>query len=267
MRPSLVARVPVRRCAASSASVPAERLGACRAQWGQRWSIKRYSAARRGDGRGAGDSGGLRVRTTPSQRRSARRGRGAAADESLDFFAVVAEDMSRANNFYIGKLAELRISLEEILSERRNAYRSHHTSADASYLLRLRDIYVDLAALRSFCELNKTGLYKIIKKHDKVMQTATLEGWLKTIERQSFSHAAEPVTLMEQVTSLVSRDKLIEWERFATEQQMRSSDDIFPSVRFPNLAASVLVFVVLASTPAVLPTDPAASRCLALTVF
>lgn len=190
-------------------------------------------------------------------------------DENLDFFAVIADEMNKVNNFYIGKLAQLRISLEDILTERKNAYRSHHTSADASYLLRLRDIYVDLAALRSFCDLNKTGFYKIIKKYDKILQESTLEGWMKTIECQSFAHAAEPVTLMDTVTSLVSRDKLIEWERFATEQQSLKSamDDIFPAVRLPNLAISLLVFVVLLSMPSVIPYDPAASRCLSLTVF
>lgn len=197
-------------------------------------------------------------------------------DENLDFFALIVEEMNKVNNFYIGKLAELRISLEEIFSERKNSYRSHHTSADASYLLRLRDIYVDLAALRSFCELNKTGFYKIIKKYDKIMQENTLESWLKTIERQSFAHAAEPVTLMDTVTSLVSRDKLIEWERFATEQQLNSSqnslNDIFPSVRFPNLFFALFVFFIL-----LLPTSPisyvipshdfAATRCFALLIF
>jgi hypothetical protein len=45
--------------------------------------------------------------------------------------------------------------LQMFLRTRRNVYRIHHTGGEPSYLLRLRDIYVELAALRSFAELNK----------------------------------------------------------------------------------------------------------------
>lgn len=193
---------------------------------------------------------------------------GDTIDDSLDFFRVIADEMDKINKFFVGKLAQLRVSLETIQEERRNAYRNHHTSSsDSAYLLRLRDIYVDLAALRSYCDLNKTGFYKIIKKYDKVMQDSTLEGWLTTVERQSFATNTEPVMLMEAVTSLVSRDKLIEWERFATEQQSRASDDIFPSVRFPQLLFSFFLFALSLLAPRgglSLVSDPVASRCLSL---
>ena len=35
-------------------------------------------------------------------------------DDSLDFFKVICEEMNKINNFFIGKLAQLRILLEEI---------------------------------------------------------------------------------------------------------------------------------------------------------
>ena len=68
------------------------------------------------------------------------------------------------------KLATLRIALEGITNKRRNSYRSHHTSSETTDLATLRDIYVELAALRSYCDLNQTGFYKIIKKYDKTME-------------------------------------------------------------------------------------------------
>lgn len=193
-----------------------------------------------------------------------REGTPAEFDESLDFFAVIVEEMNKINNFYIGKLAALRISLDEILIERRNKYRSHHTSSDASYLLRLRDIYVDLAALRSYCELNRTAFYKIIKKYDKVLEESNVDSWMKTVERQSFTNQSEPLQLMDVVTSLVSRDKLIEWERFATEQQTKANDDLFPSVRFYGLFLSLTMFGASLCLPTIIPNDPAASRCMSL---
>ena len=35
-------------------------------------------------------------------------------DDSLDFFKVICEELNKINNFFIGKLAQLRILLEEI---------------------------------------------------------------------------------------------------------------------------------------------------------
>lgn len=36
------------------------------------------------------------------------------SDESIDFFKVIVDEMNKINNFFVGKLAELRISLDEI---------------------------------------------------------------------------------------------------------------------------------------------------------
>ena len=33
---------------------------------------------------------------------------------------------------------------------------------------------MELAALRSYCDLNQTGFYKIIKKYDKTMEVCTV---------------------------------------------------------------------------------------------
>eukprot|EP01038_Epipyxis_sp_PR26KG_P009656 gene9656-12998_t len=189
-------------------------------------------------------------------------------DDSIEFFPAIIEEINKVNNFFVGKIAELRIELDEITSTRRNAYRTHHTGGDSSSsLLRLRDIYVQLAALRSFCTLNHTGFYKIIKKYDKIMEENTLESWMVTVKRQAFSTAVEsnePLQLMDIVTSLVSRDKLIEWERFATEQQNKINDDIFPSVRFFGLTISIIIFAISLFFPLITPNDPQASRCLSL---
>ena len=79
------------------------------------------------------------------------------SNENVDFFAVIQSEIEKINKFFVGKLAELRISLDQITSKRRNVYFSHHTSAETD-LVRLRDIYIQLAALRSYCDLNQTGI-------------------------------------------------------------------------------------------------------------
>lgn len=83
---------------------------------------------------------------------------------------IISETDSDYCDTLFSKLAALRIALEGITSKRRNAYRSHHTSGESTDLATLKNIYVELAALRSYCDLNQTGFYKIIKKYDKIME-------------------------------------------------------------------------------------------------
>lgn len=184
-----------------------------------------------------------------------------------DFFVVLQEQIAKISKFFIGKLAELRIALDIISNKRRNSYRSHHTGGDQVDLNQLRDIYVELAALKSYGDLNKQGLVKIIKKYDKILEKSTLESWIPTIERQPFATSPEPMQLMEVVTNYVSRDKLIEWEKFATEAQKGTNDDIIPEVNLHGLFFSIAIFVLSLLMPLVTPNDPSASRCMSLLLF
>jgi phosphate transporter len=187
----------------------------------------------------------------------------AVLDENAEFFPVIKEEIEKINKFFVGKLAELRLNLDEITRKRRNSYLAHHTGTDSD-LKNLRDIYVKLAALRSYCDLNQTGFYKIIKKYDKVMGETTLETWMPVVERQPFATSTEPLQLIEVVTGLVSRDKLLEWEMLATEEQMKVTDDIFPAVRWHGMFISLTVFLVSLFVPIVSPEDPAACRCMSI---
>jgi hypothetical protein len=65
---------------------------------------------------------------------------------------------------------------------------------------------------------------------------------------------------MDIVTTFVSRDKLLEWEMFATEQQFKVHDDIFSGLRLHGLILSVIVFGVSLCVPVITPEDPAAHR-------
>jgi len=79
--------------------------------------------------------------------------------------------------------------------------------------------------------------------------------------------SSEPLQLMDIVTNLVSRDKLIEWEMFATEIQNKNDDDIFPSVRSYGVVIALIVYLVSLAVPLVSPNDPAACRCMSLLLF
>ena len=185
--------------------------------------------------------------------------------EGLDFFATILEEMNKINNFYVGKTAELRINIESMTRPRSNSYITHHTSgSDPSFLLKLRNLYVEVNALKEYAELNKTGFYKIIKKYDKAMGTKTLEEWLHTLDRQPFSIVDEPITLLDIITGLVSRDKLLEWDKFASDQQSKTNDDIFPSVRPVGLIISIIVFILSFYVPIISADDPCARRCMSL---
>ena len=88
-------------------------------------------------------------------------------------------------------------------------------------------IFMSSWLLALFSELNKTGFYKIIKKYDKLIdeQPKAMKTWMP--RQAAFYRDNEPRVLMERITQLVSRDKLIEWEAFATEEATRKLDDVF----------------------------------------
>ena len=82
-------------------------------------------------------------------------------DETAEFFPFLIKEIDNVNKFFVGKLAELRINLELLISKRSNAAFGHHTSSETD-ILTLRDIYIDLRALKGYCELNTTGATPLI---------------------------------------------------------------------------------------------------------
>lgn len=194
-----------------------------------------------------------------------------ARTNSTDFFDLLQEEIDKINKFYLGKLATLTIDVETITSKIESKEYAHFSSENSMplNLVKLRDVYIELAALRSYIELNKTGFYKILKKYDKVVNepSKAMQTWLPIINEQSFTQTKKPTALMEKIAMWVSRDKLLEWETFATEEATRKLDDVFPSVRISGLVVSLGLFFVSCSVELIHPADPCAERCLSLVLL
>ena len=193
-----------------------------------------------------------------------KKGKGTNVPSSEEFFDVILEEMKKSNNFFVGKQSELRLALETMTNARNNSYLTHHTGSDPNFLSNLRTIYIELTNLISYSELSKMGFNKIIKKYDKALGTNTLHVWQQTIDRQPFTMAFEAVQLMDIVTSLVSRDKLMEWDRMEKENKAMTKEDIFPAVRIPGLVVSILLFLITYFFPVIAADDPCAQRCMSL---
>ena len=101
------------------------------------------------------------------------------------------------------------------------------------------------------------GFYKIVKKYDKVLD-------LDTLNIQSFASSEEPADMTERIANVVSRDKLIEWERFATEKATKSRDVLFPALRPWGVIFSIIVFFFSAYVPLMPTADLAARKCLSI---
>ena len=194
-----------------------------------------------------------------------------SAQEGEEFFAVIAGEIDKINEFFIGKLSQIRVDLENLMDRRGDSFLLHHSSSGAGRLndvIKLRDLYIELVALRSYTELNRTGFYKIIKKYDKVLEKLpkSLPTWEAIVDKQPFcSSLEEQKRLMRTVTVIVSRDKLIEWELYAMNKHNQSKDAIFPSVRFTGLAISIVVFLASIAFP--YSTDRCVSHCFSITAF
>ena len=91
-----------------------------------------------------------------------------------DFNVVIMAEVENINKFYNGKLAELRSDYISIIASRENNLKKHHAGAQIESVNKLRAIYLDVSRLKSYCELNDLGFYKIVKKYDKVMEENTL---------------------------------------------------------------------------------------------
>ena len=74
------------------------------------------------------------------------RGRGDRGGEISEhrLFGLLQEDIDKINKFFLGKLASLRVDLEAMTAKPNRGY-AHHAESHVD-LLRLRDIYVELAA-------------------------------------------------------------------------------------------------------------------------
>ena len=199
-------------------------------------------------------------------------------DENALFFTLVAEEIHKINQFFLGKLAVLRLELQGLAETLQDTLMQHHSSglAAAGYA-KLRKLYVDILLLRQYSEINQTGFYKILKKHDKQlwnedsMTVAAMPIWMRVVEKQPFAVGgdSEIAQLLSQIQGLVSREKLLELEQYALENHKNSHDNVFPSVRGHGLAASVGVLALLLALPdeGLIHGDHCASRCAVLLAF
>jgi hypothetical protein len=87
------------------------------------------------------------------------------------------------------------------------------------------------------------------------MGEESLPTWKNMVNGQPFATATAPQTLVDVVSSLVSREKLLAWEQFGHDQKVAMSGDftLFPNIRMQGLALSLFVLVL---TYAVLPLYP-----------
>jgi phosphate transporter len=191
---------------------------------------------------------------------------GKELDESIDFFSQIREELDKVDSFYQTKITELKLKLDDLTSHRYNPYRSHHTSSSELDITNLRDIYIELVTLKNYCELNGTGFYKIIKKYDKTMEEKTLDTWMNFIGRKPFSLITDLLSLCTIIESLVSREKLLEWERSAFELQKLAAEQLFPGVRPIGLIISILLFIASKFIP-LINKDAVAGRCLQLLIL
>lgn len=82
-------------------------------------------------------------------------------DVENDFMFVAREELIKVNKFFVGKLADLQFRLSSILDRRRDSYRTHHTASMPSDLNKIREMYLELKNLQTFCSLNQTGSIKL----------------------------------------------------------------------------------------------------------
>ncbi len=74
-----------------------------------------------------------------------------------EFFPILELEVDKINKFYVGKCAEIKLSLDLIQVKRANWAQSHHTGNKPSDLSSIRDMYIESKALVSYQKLNRIG--------------------------------------------------------------------------------------------------------------
>lgn len=81
-------------------------------------------------------------------------------NDTDDFIGLLQMEVDKINTFFISKISEINTSFDLIMKHRRNAFKSHHSSSDlATDLQSIRNTYLELSALNSYIDFNKTGRY------------------------------------------------------------------------------------------------------------
>ena len=199
------------------------------------------------------------------------------SNENEDFFYLILEELDKINNFYIGKLATLRVEISQLNVT--DELVLHHASGAHRDFSKLRELYLQVLFLRSYSELCHTGFYKILKKFDKLFseqpqgqdaseKLKVMPIWMRLVDKQPFTVVSEVTSLMESIQKLLSRDKLLELEQFAIDHANDKFDVVMPSVRIKGLAVSfTLLLVLLNFAKDIVPNDKCASRCAVLLIF
>jgi SPX domain protein involved in polyphosphate accumulation len=76
----------------------------------------------------------------------------------------------------------------------------------------VKKLYIDLMRLQNYVRLNGTGFRKIVKKFDKTMHRESLPSFMNNLKNRRFMVSSDCIELVEMTTSLVSRDKLMDWK-------------------------------------------------------
>lgn len=112
------------------------------------------------------------------------------------------------------------------------------------------------------------AFYKILKKYDKVIGTKEMEPFMDRVSKQAFVVDAPEVNkMLEIVTDLVSRNKLIEWDHFHELTQSGKDDDIFPNVKIVGLAISAGLYIAVQYLLPPISPDAVANQCFSMMIL
>jgi phosphate transporter len=181
-----------------------------------------------------------------------------------EFFDLLFVELHNVNSFFQTKLGQLSAAVgksEDLAGQKYSSSRGHA-------FRKLCWVYGELVALRDYAELNYQGFRKIVKKYDKTLDKDRSPQFLSDhLEKQTFVVSSDPQHLIDTISSLLTRDKLLKLEHFAKQNRNMSGNVLFPAIKPWALLVSITVFVTFQCVNILAVNDPFASRCFSLLVF
>lgn len=87
---------------------------------------------------------------------------------------------------------------------------------------------------------------------------------IEVAKNEFVQNAGEVSKLLENVTQLISRNKLIEWDHIHEQIQAGCEDAIFPSVKWTGLGISIAIYILVQYIFPPISPDQIANQCFSM---
>eukprot|EP01116_Phalansterium_solitarium_P005291 TRINITY_DN1680_c0_g1_i4.p1 TRINITY_DN1680_c0_g1~~TRINITY_DN1680_c0_g1_i4.p1 ORF type:complete len:720 (-),score=201.48 TRINITY_DN1680_c0_g1_i4:270-2429(-) len=212
---------------------------------------------------------------------------GVVVDPKTEFFSTLDDDLNKVSVFFTshwdslasewGKLEAMgALSGSLRLSRGGPTASSGASSVTATGDARppqaiLKDIYIKLIQLKTYCQLNAAAVKKIVKKYDRLALESSWPNYHARLSKEAWTHEADLDDFLERVQNAHTYVNNELYELDNDPDVIKAGLGVGPQgvklILKPKWAALALVVAIVLFFVPILTDNPPAHRCVSLLVF